>query len=355
MSKKIKPDRLYYLDYLRVFSTIAVIVLHAASQKWSSVDVESAQWMTMNVYDSLVRWCVPVFVMISGALFLDNDKQITIKDIYHKYILRIATAFLFWSIVYAIYNCSIAKSFDDIVYKIMGGYYHMWYLFMIAGLYMITPLLREITRSKRLTEYFIILGLIFTFVIPRLVGVLDAFNQPQLETLVSTLSQIKIKFYFNFTLGYTLYYVLGYYLSKYSLGKSVKNLIYIMGPVSFALIIYMTAWYSKETSKAEGYFYDNLSVNVLIISVFVFLVAKNVFSKKKPKHLSVLLKLSKYSFGVYLVHYLVLNVINFHFHFNATTISPIISIPVLTIIVFVISLIISVIFNHIPLLKKYIV
>ena len=96
-------SRYYCFDFLRVVGAFAVIVIHVAASKWYTTDIHTFEWETMNFYDSIVRWAVPVFVMISGALFLSRD--IPVRKIYGKYIFRIFTAFVFWSFVYVCLNC----------------------------------------------------------------------------------------------------------------------------------------------------------------------------------------------------------------------------------------------------------
>ena len=86
--------RIVYLDYLRVLATLAVFLLHISSQNWKNTDVNTFQWQIFNFTDSISRWCVAVFVMISGALFL--GRRHSIKKIYTKYIFRLVTAALFW-------------------------------------------------------------------------------------------------------------------------------------------------------------------------------------------------------------------------------------------------------------------
>ena len=66
MAKHI-DGRLAYADLLRAFATIAVIVLHLSGSQMGAVGVNTSAWAVFNVYDSLVRWCVPVFVMLSAA------------------------------------------------------------------------------------------------------------------------------------------------------------------------------------------------------------------------------------------------------------------------------------------------
>ena len=63
-------ERKTYCDYLRVAATFAVVVLHVAASKWSAADVNGATWKAFNFYNSAVRWGVPIFIMISGSLFL---------------------------------------------------------------------------------------------------------------------------------------------------------------------------------------------------------------------------------------------------------------------------------------------
>ena len=69
-----------------------MVVLHVSAQNWNEADPISFQWNVFNIYNGLVRWCVPVLLMISGPLFLKRD--IPIKTLYSKYILRLAIAYL---------------------------------------------------------------------------------------------------------------------------------------------------------------------------------------------------------------------------------------------------------------------
>lgn len=82
------------------------MVLHISAQNWRVTDVISFEWNVFNFYDSIVRWAVPVFVMISGALFL--SREYSIKKIYGKNILRILVAF-FWVIVLCFDRWSLSR------------------------------------------------------------------------------------------------------------------------------------------------------------------------------------------------------------------------------------------------------
>lgn len=77
--------RLAYYDYLRVAAIFGVIMIHVSAQNWQNSNVNSIEWQFFNIYDSMMRWAVPVFVMISGSLFL--NREYNIKTIYKKIFL----------------------------------------------------------------------------------------------------------------------------------------------------------------------------------------------------------------------------------------------------------------------------
>lgn len=159
--------RQHYFDFLRVLAIFAVIVIHVAAQNWYTTDMHSFEWAAMNFYDSIVRWAVPIFVMISGALFLSKD--IPIRKLYSKYIFRIFTAFIFWSFMYAVKKYMESGDIVQAFMYFLRGEFHMWFLFMIVGLYMIVPFVKKIAESESLTKYFLVLAFIFSFVMPETV------------------------------------------------------------------------------------------------------------------------------------------------------------------------------------------
>ena len=73
-----------YLDILRIMSAFMVVMVHVSAQEWGNVPVNSIEWQTLNVYDCLVIPSVPLFFMISGALFLNENYEISLKKLFLK-------------------------------------------------------------------------------------------------------------------------------------------------------------------------------------------------------------------------------------------------------------------------------
>ena len=328
------------------------MVLHISAQNWRVTDVISFEWNVFNFYDSIVRWAVPVFVMISGALFL--SREYSIKKIYGKNILRILVAFVFWSLFYALTGGLYrGDSIVKIVAHILQGHYHLWFLFMIVGLYIVIPFLRVISKSDFLTKYFLVLTLFFTFIFPQFIVALSIYS----EELSSFAQKILSKVNFYLTLGYSGYFILGYVLNSTELSKRMEKTIYILGICGFLFTVLLSWAVSFLNQKPYETFYGYLTLNVLFESIIVFIFAKRHFNMTNaiPKFKNIITTLSKYSFGAYLVHDMAISFLSKMMGLDTLAFNPLLSVPVIGIIVFVISYFVSSVLNHIPILNKYIV
>lgn len=218
-----QPQRIAYFDVLRILATFAVIVLHLSAQHWADTDVYSRAWQAFNLYDSAVRWAVPVFVMISGALFLSGSQSI--GHILKKNVSRLVTAFIFWSALYAVFMVNFEGCPTNLILQqFLNGHYHMWFLFMIVGLYLIVPFLRAIVRDEKLLRYFLLLTLIFTFLLPQIASAVSLLSWQY----CAEFKALTGKFYYHFTLGFVPYFVLGYYLVRKEFSLTAKlSLIHI--------------------------------------------------------------------------------------------------------------------------------
>lgn len=338
-------ERRWGLDILRVASMAAVVFLHTAAQYWSSVDIHSADWEALNFYDSLVRWAVPVFVMISGALFLDPGKDQPIRKLYTKNIPRICTIIVFWGFVYAVlygFPAELtAKSVRSFIKASLFGHYHMWFLFMIAGLYVVTPVLRCVTKDEVITKYFLLLGFILNIALP------FVFSLGWLTFLSDLLEKLQ----FHVPIGYAFYFVLGYWLGRCEVSRKVKVAGGIIAVLGFILTFVLTAYVSLKEGQASQTFYGYFSLTVFMEALGVFVLAKDakVEKKRSQKTISVL---STASLGVYMVHVIVLETLR-GAGIDSMMCAPTIAVPATAALVILISFIVSVLLNKVPVVNKY--
>lgn len=347
----VSSGRIAYLDYLRVFAAFGVIMIHVSAQMWYVTDVRTVGWQIFNVYDSCVRWSVPVFVMISGAVFLGQERNI--KTIFSKNILRLATAFFFWGLVYALFK---DLRIESILKNTISGNPHMWFVPMIAGLYLCIPIFQKITESPKLTKYFLMISFVFFYALPQIRIMIEDLRlemgafQGIFYAIVDTISQVRG----SLIAGYASYFVAGFYLSRAEFDKKTRIVIYCLGVLGFLTTIFLGAFYSVRRETPIEYYYESFTVNVLLESVAVFVWFRyHVQGRKLWDALAY--KLSSCSFGAYLVHMLVLDQLNDLFGLNTMSFYPLLSVPVIGLIVFLVSFAISGLLHQIPVLKKYIV
>ena len=331
--------RFSWSDNLRVIATMSMVLLHVVSPlvlKFGKVDDEL--WHIANLIDSSLRFCVPVFVMLSGALLLNHETPIRI--FLKKRVMRVVLPFVFYSAVYMAYDrfrhprsaTSTFTSFQYIWDKLAhGAVYHLWYIYMIIGLYLFIPIIgrwvRACTRKELL--YFLIIWVV-TLVV----------SHPMLFLLKPDLNLS----YFSGFLGYL---VLGYYLSLIKFSTAWKK------SYSFALLLtgigitYLgTFKYSLDKGSFDGLFYRYLTPNVLLSSAGLFMLVGNFkFRWQLPEFLRQFI--CRYSFGIYLVHVLVLSELS-RLGINCSYKHPAIGIPVTTIACLAISGLLVALLNRLP-------
>jgi len=299
-----RSERLWSLDLLRILATIGIVILHTSPIPPEAVDVNGLEWKVVITVSVLFRWCVPAFLMISGALFLPADREIPVRRLYRKNIMHLASCFLFWSAFYAVVHCVImGKGKWTFINQLLRGHYHMWYIFVILGLYMITPLVRKMTESRKMTEYFLILGLVFVFLVPRTIAFIQMFSLPHADVIDSLRSAAaQVNPLPNACMLY--YFVLGHYLTAYPVGKRLRGLLIPAAIAACAMTAGLTIWHSALLDEASGHFYGPSSTTVLIMTVCVFLLFKHGFAGYAPqgRMKAWVTALSACSFGVYLVH-----------------------------------------------------
>lgn len=344
-----QTERIVYLDYLRVLATFGVMLIHLASQNWNDADVNSLTWHLFNGYDSVVRWAVPVFVMISGAIFLSRGPSV--KTIFTKYIPRLVTAYVFWSVLYAL---TAQLEATEILPRMITGYYHMWFIPMIISLYISIPILKQITASDSLTKYYLAAAFAAGFFCPALVLLCRDFGGDFLVKLSYAFEELFNNMHFDLVLGYTGYFVAGFYLHNRELSKKARGVVYLCGLAGFAATLLLSAYLTIKLQVPVDHYYGHFTINVLLESLAVF-VWFRYHPPKMGKFNTLMAKLSKYSFGAYLVHFLVMDQLEKQLGLTPLSFHPLVSVPALGLLIFALSYAISWGLNSVPFLKKYIV
>ena len=349
-----KEQRIVYFDYLRIIAIFAVVVLHFAAQNWDGVNVSSFEWQIFNLYDATAAWGVPVFVMISGALFL--GKELTLKKLYGKYILRIVTVFIFWSVIYALWNNFVFRqdyNLGELAKEIVLGHYHLWFLYMIAGLYIVVPFLSKIVADKKTARYFVVASFIFACLIPQCTDIIGL----KFEGFANIVYELSVKMRLHLVLGFSGCFVLGHLLNQLELKKKHRIIIYILGVLGLIITIVATSVVSLCLQTPIKMFYGFLTVNVLFSAAAVFVFAKTHLNRppvSERRH-DLLLLFSKCSFGVYLIHPFIIEFLKKFSNLSSLSFNPIISVPILAFFIFMMAMLIAVILNKIPKVKKWIV
>ncbi len=351
-----EKKRLIYPDVLRIISIFAVIVLHAVGELWGLIPIRSKSWVALTLIDSLFRFAVPVFVMVSGVFMLSPEKNRGIRDLYSKNILRIVTSFVFWSLIYLVYHQILDLSTDKASYKFdfqailnsfFAGEYHLWFMYMIVGLYIATPIIRKLVEKKSSMHYFLIIWLVFCL------GVNFIKLIPNVGNYAYTALGL---FRISAAVEFSGYYVLGYYLHNYEIKKPIRILTYVLAFFATIGMALVTVYTSFKSDQNVTKYLDYLLPMTAIQSIAVFLFVQNIFKSKNPlpKTPKAIYILSKISFGVYLSHLIIMKIIKnvCMSHFSLPTYALF---GLLIISALIISPLLSYLLNKIPGLKKYIV
>ena len=357
-----KRGRIVGLDILRIVATFCVIIIHVAAEyKWNE-SVYSNKWFTSIVYEGISRWAVPVFIMISGVLFLNSGRTDNAKNILRS-IKRIITAFLFWTVMYVMFDYiqNPSMGLKDIMSGLIRGHFHMWFLFTIVGLYLVAPILKYIVSNEKICKYFLILSLVCAFLIPSFIeGLLcinNIVNNSYMQSFVSAIEANWYDMHFSIPTDYAVYFVLGTYLYNIKPTKMQQRLIYLLSIISFICVVALTIWVSRiQGDTYSGVFsYFNVFVLCESIGIYTFIVEKTRTMEADSKLANMLGWMSDCCFGVYLMHMILLYSIEKCLDVNIIILEPAIFIPLLSLVILVVGICVTRLIKCIPILKKYIV
>lgn len=335
-----KETKLQWADSLRALATIAVIILHVTAPLLTSME-SLTDWWIGNIIESSVRFSVPVFFMLTGALIF--DKEYSIGTFLKKRFFRVIIPFLFWSIPYILFSLILKALHEEELdfFKVFifiidqfknGSSYHLWFVYTLLGIYLFIPIISKWVRNSTNKEilYFLILWLITVL-----------FTYP-------ILSIFKTKIDFSYFTGFLGYTILGHYLRKINFDSSKKKdfIAIVLFFTGLIITIIGTYFLFKFKGKMDELYYEYLTLNVLMcsIGVYLYIKDKNIKNQSVLKFLNLM---NKFSYGIYLVHVLILIFLT-KAGITCFFINPLIGIPLTSILCLILSSLTIYVVNKLP-------
>lgn len=335
----------FWIDNLRVIATLGVILLHVSAAPVTQFGIiDNRVWWAGNILDGSVRFCVPIFFMISGALLLSKDY--TLPVFIKKRFLRLLPPFIFWSLIYITYRLvtdhqngltmSLLETSKYILIKLcQGSSDHLWFVYTIMGLYLTIPVIRKWIKNTNNKEIIYFLSIW---------GITLVFNY-------SCLKNYKPGFNLTYFSGHLGYMVLGYFLSE-NINRILNNkwIALAMFAVGNLTTILGTYLLSEKINSFDTSMYVYLTPNVALSAAGIFLLFKNQ-KIKSTIYFNLVNVISKNSYGIYLIHMLVLIIIS-KFGINWEMTTPAISLVIVAFVCFFVSCCIIYTMNKIKILNK---
>lgn len=292
-----KKERILYFDVMNILACIAVVFQHHNSHMHSFDG--SFSWTVSLAMECMLYWSVPVFLMISGANLLGYHEKYDTKTFFQKRLLRVAVPWLIWSLVMLVWKLATGQLKGDpsplecvqlVLSNNVEGIY--WFFGTLFLLYSITPLLTYLTPHRKLLWYTV--GVLF--VLSAVQPVLGDYL-PIPPAIIDALRNSLV-----------IYYLLGYLLNTTQLSKKQRILLYLAAVISVAVRFFGSYFTSVAAQATTLTVRGNKMCNAIVTSSALFVFWKQVRWEKwiPGKVQAVLPLLASYSFGVYLLHRIVI-------------------------------------------------
>lgn len=293
MSSKREP--VFYLDLLRVIAATAVVVIHVLGPyKDLYGQITLFDWLTAVGFNSLSRWCVPIFIMITGMLFLSDQRSFNLNYFLERRVMKVLVPFLFWAAFYSFLGGltpgfeyewgSVLGTLKTLPYK--STWYHLGFYYYFIPLYFVIPFLKLATdaMSDDLLKFTALVWLWLT---------------------LSYFIRLDTFWHIN-TFLYGGYLVWGYCLAKFDT-RRYESLIIAGGLLGLALTFAGVVWLSVEKGMySVGRFNSYKTINTVLAATMIFCLAKHYGDRIQGRTRQIISFISRYSLGLYLVHPLLL-------------------------------------------------
>lgn len=331
--------RIFYLDFLRSFAIIMVIILHSINGYIVRPELYGkASWYINLALNPFTRTGVPIFLMISGSLILSSDRTKDFGYFYKKIVTRLVVPLVAWNILYFMFRWAMGYTVFDIGTLFasiinQGTEYHLWYLYTLIGIYLIAPFLKILVDncSQKQQVLFLVLTLLSTTLCP----------------FINATTPLYINLFEPLFNGYISLFVMGYILCNL---KSKKSTAIIFSAIGILCFIFSVTYHHLTSSgeRIQLYFNNGYSFCHYGLAASVLYIVKFLFEEKTfMKGIST--TLAKYSFGMYLTHVAVIDLVMKFFMIDA---SPVLSSLYIFVIATFASFAISFVLSKIKYVKK---
>ncbi|TKB50324.1 acyltransferase [Ferrimonas sediminicola] len=284
---------IFYLDFLRCIAAIAVVLIHVLGpwrHLWGLAPMD--QWMAATGYNALSRWAVPVFMMITGALLLSDNRPFVFKDYISRRLLKVVVPFIGWTLIYSIASGWTQTGFSQELFTetLTGSprepaWYHLWFFYDFIPLYFVIPLLGPILAKLDRERIKLI---ICAWMLLTLMHWLHV-DTPLRQNLIL----------------YSGYLILGWFLFNRDNNNEVKWWV-LAGCLALMINVTGSWWFSELKRGYSAYFMGYKSLNTVVIAAMLFVVAQKYADRIQGPLRRGISLVARYSLGIYLIHPLLL-------------------------------------------------
>ena len=330
---------IFYIDFLRFIAAVAVVAIHVLGPfRQLYGEIPDSDWLAAMGINSVSRWAVPIFMMISGALLLSTERAFDCQHYLIKRLSKVAIPFVGWTIIYAIVVGFVAQGWSltetlTVIQKSPNdpAWYHLWFFYDFIPLYFVIPFL--IPLLKKLSSELIKLVVVVC-------AVMFLMNWLGVES-----------FLLQSLVLYTGYLILGWYLFNRDNRDSLTA--WSIAGITMLLLNFFGSWeLAVKSGEYSSLFMGYKTLNTMVIAGMLFVIAQVHADKIQGRFRGLVSIISKYSLGIYLLHPLLLipvhDLDNGFYSFFA---SNWLAIPIITAIVLFISLFFTMLLVKVPVIK----
>ena len=310
------------LDLIRICATFLVILTHV---NMNGTAAFSPLWTSSNIINAIVRPCVPLFIMVTGALLLPRVDDINKLG---NRMLRVVIVYVAWSLIIYCYFRIRGNNIPFTVAEIERFAFPLWYLKMLLAAYLFLPLLQLLYQGTSRRFLTLVCGLLFVLY----------FALPTLDEVNGSSLSGQYNFYIGqFNFGYVLYFIAGALCASLPLSRGLAGVAVLLFVASTSATVLGTVWLSNLRGAPAVAFIRYLSPTVMLQALSGFLVLRVVAAGWLPTAWTPGVRLvAGLTLGIYAMHIMVLEFVQ-SLGLSIYSFGIWLSAPVTTIVVFVVA------------------